>query len=255
MASLYENVKKLCDEHGVTPGKMCIDAGVSKSIISDLKAGRKKSIALDTAQKIADYFNVTVTELLNGTWQGNMESELAGYHMGLEAERMKAAGYFLTNEGWEKYDFKKENSPTLSSEGDAVSAGSIRIPVLGSIPAGIPLEAIEDIVDWEEIPAKMANGDKEYFGLRVKGDSMYPDFLDGDTVIVHKTPVCRSGDVCVVYVNGYDATLKQVKLGENGTLTLVPKNPSYPPRTYSANEIASLPVSIAGVVIELRRRV
>ena len=83
----------------------------------------------------------------------------------------------------------------------------IRIPVLGTVPAGIPLEAIEDIQDWEELPASMAAGGREYFGLRVKGDSMYPQFLDGDTVIVRKQDSCTSGEICVVYVNGYDATL------------------------------------------------
>ena len=131
----------------------------------------------------------------------------------------------------------------------------VRIPVLGSVPAGIPLEAIEDIVDWEEIPQAMTTGGREYFGLQVKGDSMYPDYLPGDTVIVRKTPVCNSGDVCIVYVNGYDATLKQVRLGEDQSITLIPKNPSYPPRTYNKEEIESLPVSIAGVVVELRRKV
>lgn len=132
----------------------------------------------------------------------------------------------------------------------------IRIPVLGSIPAGIPQEAIEDIIDWEEIPQSMTSGGREYFALQVKGDSMWPDYLPGDTVIVQKTPTCISGSDCVVYVNGYDATLKQVKLDEQErTMTLIPRNQSYPPRTYTQEEIQSLPVSIAGVVVELRRKI
>lgn len=139
---------------------------------------------------------------------------------------------------------------------ETLPSNAIKIPVLGSVPAGIPLEAIEDIIDWEEIPKSLASGGKEYFALQVEGDSMYPDYLPGDIVIVQKTPVCSSGDDCVVYVNGYDATLKQVKLDEkHGTLTIVPKNPSYPPRTFSKEEIQSLPVTIAGVVVELRRKV
>lgn len=131
----------------------------------------------------------------------------------------------------------------------------VRIPVLGSVPAGIPLEAVEDILDWEEIPNSMCVGGKEYFALEVKGDSMWPDYLEGDVVIVRKTPCCDSGDVCVVYVNGYDATLKQVRIGEAGSLSIIPKNQSYPPRTYSREEVLSLPVSIAGVVVELRRKI
>lgn len=132
---------------------------------------------------------------------------------------------------------------------------SISIPVLGAVPAGIPLEAVEEIVDWEEIPAAMTAGGREYFALQVTGDSMWPDYLEGDVVIVRKSPICESGDVCVVYVNGYDATLKQVKLSEDGSLTIVPKNQSYPPRTFSPQEVRELPVSIAGIVVELRRKI
>ena len=130
---------------------------------------------------------------------------------------------------------------------------AIRIPVLGTIPAGIPLEAVEDILDWEELPPSWGSGGREYFALRVRGDSMYPEYLDGDTVIVRKQPVCDNGDDCVVYVNGDDATLKRVKLGDDGSLTIQPLNPQYAPRTFSPQEIVDLPVSIAGVVVELRR--
>ena len=134
--------------------------------------------------------------------------------------------------------------------------GALRIPVLGSVPAGVPLEAIEDIIDWEELPQSMAAGDKEYFALEVKGDSMWQDYLAGDVVIVRKQATCERGEDCLVYVNGYDATLKQVRLNaEDQSLTIVPRNQSYPPRTYSAEEIQNLPVTIAGVVVELRRKI
>ena len=138
---------------------------------------------------------------------------------------------------------------------DSLDGKAIRIPVLGSVPAGIPIEAIEDIVDWEDLPKSMASGGREYFALQVKGDSMWPDYLPGDTVIVRKQPTCQSGEDCVVYVNGYEATLKQVRLNDDHSLTIVPRNQSYPPRTYSPEEIESLPVSIAGVVVELRRKI
>lgn len=130
-----------------------------------------------------------------------------------------------------------------------------RVPVLGSVPAGIPIDAIEDIIDWEDLPESMFTGDKEYFALEVKGDSMWPDYLPGDIVIVQRQPCCESGDVCVVYVNGYAATLKQVKVDEDGSVSLIPQNPEYPPRTYSPDEVRSLPVTICGVVVELRRKI
>lgn len=131
----------------------------------------------------------------------------------------------------------------------------VRIPVLGRIPAGIPIEAIEDVIDFEEIPAAKTSGGRIYFALQVEGDSMFPRFLPGDIVIVRKTEICYSGDVCVVYVNGSDATLKEVRLDpEKRTLTIIPANTNYLPRTFSAEEIELLPVRIGGVVEELRRR-
>ena len=64
MGTLYESIKSLCDEKGVTGGKMCVDLGISKSTMTDLKSGRRTGISLETAQKIADYFGVTVDRVL-----------------------------------------------------------------------------------------------------------------------------------------------------------------------------------------------
>lgn len=117
------------------------------------------------------------------------------------------------------------------------------------------MDAIEDILDWEEVPASWASGGREYFGLRVKGDSMYPKYLEGDTVILRRDSICDSGDDCAVLVNGDAATLKQVILREDGAVELRPVNPTYPPRTYSPAEVESLPVQVIGVVVELRRKI
>lgn len=65
MGTLYENIIHLCELRGVKGGKMCSDLGISKSLLSDLKAGRKKSITMSTAEKIAGYFDVPVGALLN----------------------------------------------------------------------------------------------------------------------------------------------------------------------------------------------
>ncbi|MBM6886969.1 LexA family protein [Pseudoflavonifractor phocaeensis] len=143
----------------------------------------------------------------------------------------------------------------LLGEASGSPSSGIRVPVLGTIPAGIPLEAIEDILDWEEIPAAWGSGDRQYFGLRVKGDSMYPRYLEGDTVILRKETTCESGDDCAVLVNGDAATLKQVIRKGDGSLELRPTNPAYPPRIYSPAEIESFPVQIIGVVVELRRKI
>jgi transcriptional regulator with XRE-family HTH domain len=89
MSTIHENIMRLCEESGIKPGKMCSDLGMSRSLMTDLKAGRKKSVSLETAQKIADYFGVTVKDLLNGTWQGNMMQNYEGYKGGREDERRR----------------------------------------------------------------------------------------------------------------------------------------------------------------------
>lgn len=130
----------------------------------------------------------------------------------------------------------------------------VRIPILGTIPAGIPLEAIEDIVDWEEIPASMARGGKEYFGLKVTGDSMSPRYEDGDVLILRKQDSCESGQDCAVMVGNSDATFKRVRFGPSG-VTLHPLNPNYETYHYTNLEVVNLPVRILGVVVEMRRKI
>ena len=128
-----------------------------------------------------------------------------------------------------------------------------RIPVLGSVPAGIPIEAIEDIVDWEDIPMEWVNAGHEFFGLKVKGDSMFPKYVEGDTIIIRKQDDCDSGQDCVVYVNGCDATLKKV-VKKPDCIILQPLNPQYDPKVFDYNDEEN-PITIAGVVVEIRRRV
>lgn len=64
MCTLYESILSLCVERGIKGGKMCVDLGLSKSLMTDLKSGRKKGITAETAQKIADYFSVSVDRVL-----------------------------------------------------------------------------------------------------------------------------------------------------------------------------------------------
>lgn len=134
----------------------------------------------------------------------------------------------------------------------ARSPEGCRIPVLGDVAAGIPIEAITDIVDYEDIDAAMAaTGD--FFGLRIKGSSMEPRMREGDVVIVRKQDDAETGDTAVVLVNGDSATVKKIKKGPDG-IQLIPTNPAYDPIYYTAADIASLPVRIIGRVVELRAK-
>ena len=127
------------------------------------------------------------------------------------------------------------------------------VPIYGRIPAGIPMEMIEDIIDYEELSPSMFTGDKEYFGLKIKGDSMSPDYLDGHIIILQKANDCENGDDCVVSINGDEATFKRVYKNSDGIL-LHPLNSRHSPLTFDNKQIEELPVKILGIFEELRRK-
>ncbi len=128
----------------------------------------------------------------------------------------------------------------------------IKIPVLGTVPAGIPITAVEDILDYEEIPKSWEN-QGEFFGLKIKGDSMYPTLENGDVVIVRKQSTADNGDTVIVMVNGDDATCKRYERSDTGIM-LIPNNNAYAPTFYTNEEIEALPLTIIGKVVELRRK-
>ena len=145
----------------------------------------------------------------------------------------------------EKSDLIEERKPHNST---SHSLGARRINVYGRIPAGIPLEAVTYIIDWEEIPGSWTG---DYIALQVQGDSMEPEYRDNDVIIVRVQPDCESGQDCVVYVNGYDATLKRV-VKQQTCIMLQPLNHAYEPKIYDYADPDG--VTILGVVVEMRRR-
>lgn len=173
---------------------------------------------------------------LSGYETGKYEADLETYK--------RIASYFGVSLGY----LLGEDSPDDKRE------DYIRIPVLGRVAAGIPIDAIEEIIDWEDISADMAAGGTEYFGLQIKGDSMEPKISDGDIVVVRKQPDVESGEIAVVLVNGDDATVKRVKKSAAG-ITLISNNPAYDPMFYSNEDIEKLPVAILGRVVELRAKI
>lgn len=128
----------------------------------------------------------------------------------------------------------------------------LKIPVLGTVAAGIPISAVEDILDYEEVPQSWEN-QGEFFGLRIKGDSMETDINDGDTVIVRQQSTANNGDVVIALVNGDDATCKKFEKLDNGIM-LISNNSKYSPMYFSNEEVATKPVVIIGKVVELRRK-
>lgn len=135
----------------------------------------------------------------------------------------------------------------------APATSTNRIPVLGYVAAGIPIEAIEDIIDYEELSPETVKDGAEYFALQIQGASMEPKISDGDVVIVRKQPDVDSGQIAIVCVNGDRATCKKVMKHPDGIL-LQPLNPTYEATFYSADEVQNLPITILGRVVELRAK-
>lgn len=126
------------------------------------------------------------------------------------------------------------------------------VPVLGRVAAGIPIDAIQEVDGWEELPQAMA-GRGEYFALKVKGDSMSPTIANGAIVIVRKQNTVENNEIAVVQVNGdEEATIKRIQKNERGLALIGDNALAYPPHYYSAEEVQSLPVKIIGRVEETR---
>ena len=216
-----EIIKKYRTKNELSQRAFASKTSLSPSYINTLekiynpKTGKPYSVTTDVAVELANAMNLKIEELLS----------------------------MLNN----------DQEFTLNEDKKVNDSNSAVVFVYGNIPAGIPMECIEDIIDTEEIPAEMLKGGKQYFGLKVKGDSMEPEYLDGDTLILEKADDCESGDDVVIMVNGNDGTFKRVFKNENGII-LQPLNPEYSPVVYSNKQIENLPVRIIGIVEEIRRK-
>ena len=130
---------------------------------------------------------------------------------------------------------------------DKSKSNSSKVSVLGSIAAGTPIEAIQHEVDKVALPEDLQkNG--EYFGLKVKGDSMIEAGInDGDTVIIKKTSTADTGQIAVVLIDEQEATLKRIRKKGN-TIALEAANKNYDTKIYASNRI-----KIQGRLISLYR--
>lgn len=138
------------------------------------------------------------------------------------------------------------------TNGTKYKKNGVTINVLGRVAAGIPIEAIEDIIDTEEITEEMAEtGD--FFGLIIHGDSMEPRIAEGDVVIVRQQEDAESGDTIIAMINGSDATCKRLKKYNDGIM-LISTNPKYEPMVFSHRDVDEIPVKIIGKVVELRAK-
>lgn len=152
--------------------------------------------------------------------------------------------------GWTVAEEAAHAVSTLATKALKESKKGVSIKVLGRVAAGVPLEAVEDIIDTEEITEELAKTG-EFFGLKLHGNSMEPRMCEGDVVIVRKQDDAESGDIVIAMVNGNDATCKRLRKYRDG-IELISNNPSYEPMFFSNQDIQEKPVKIIGKVVELR---
>ena len=137
-----------------------------------------------------------------------------------------------------------------------VLSNTIRIPVRSFIKAGQPIEAQQDIIDYIDIPKKWTNGGKEFYALKISGNSMTPNYNDGDIVIFEKTKDYEKANKkdCAVMINCTECTFKKVSWNEDG-VTLIPYNTTdFEIKHFSRQEVIDLPISIIGIAVEKRTK-
>lgn len=133
---------------------------------------------------------------------------------------------------------------------------NVKIPVFGTIKAGIPVECQSDIIDYIDIPKKWTRGNKEFYGLELSGDSMYPKYNDKDIVIFEKNCDVQAynGKDVAVMINRTESTFKKIKVTEQGII-LQPYNPDYDIMTFSKKQVEELPITVIGIARERRTKV
>lgn len=217
--NIGSRIKSLRQLQGLTQKELAEKIHKSSQVISNWERGYTPNITNDDIVNLAKALSVQVTDII---------------HCNDDQPTLIAT----------------EQLPTVSKK-DYVK----RIPVLGAVRGGVPIDAIEDIEDWEEIDTRQVPfRSGTFFALRVVGDSMEPTLREGDIVIVRQQPRVENGEIGIVAINGDTATVKEVKESSLG-ITLIGHNAAvYTPHFYDREEVESLPLRIIGKVVELRRK-
>lgn len=137
-----------------------------------------------------------------------------------------------------------------------VSSNIIKIPVYGTIKAGIPIESQPDIIDYVEIPKNWTRGGKKFYGLQLSGDSMFPKYNDKDIVIFEQNDDVElfNGKDVAVMINGTESTFKKILVNEQG-IVLQPYNMAYDIMMFSKEQVEQLPIRVVGIAREKRTKI
>lgn len=214
----YEQYCRLCKTRGKSPSAAAIEMGISKSAVSTWK-NKGRTPKIDQLQKVADYFGISIDQLLGET---------------------KNAPTVTNRDGEEENKLPAGATPCNPAQ---------VAPLLGTVRAGLPMYAEENIEGY--IPIRQSDG-ADYFWLNARGDSMNAAGInEGDQILVRAQPEVENGEIAVVLVNGDEATVKSFRQ-EGDLIILTPRstNPVHQPQVY---DLKKTPVRVLGKVIECRR--
>ena len=176
---------------------------------------------------------------------GVTKSAVNAYFMGNKMPRMDRIKKLADHFGCNVSDLVDDKSIE-----DQITA--VAIPVLGTVPAGVPIEAIQDILGYEEIPKIMADTG-EFFCLQMEGNSMYPLLYSGETIVIKKQETADNGDIVVALVDNEETTVKRLKKMSDGII-LEAENPEYNSLYFNEKQIQNEKVKIIGKAVESRKK-
>lgn len=205
-----EYIRRLREDRGLSLNMLAIKAGVSSAAVSYIENGRNKP-SIDTLQLLAKALNADMSVMIK----------------------------IMEEEG-------KEHNYTAKDVQEVDM--SLLVPLVGSVRAGRPILAEDNIEEYLLFDRKRLNPQNTYFALRIVGDSMDRLFRSGDIVLVEKTEMIETGQISVVGINGHEATVKRVTLG-GGNIALIPEshNPAYLTKVY---DLEKDEVHIIGRVVQ-----
>lgn len=211
--------------------------GLSHTYISalekniDSRTGKPIAPTLDTVKYISKGMNISIEDILK------ILDDEQEFKMNAEAPK-----------------FSDNLSNHLKNIGTMYVSNShlVKLPILGTVKAGYDYMAQENWIGYIDVEKVLLKEGSEYFALKITGDSMSPTLLENDIVIIRKQDDFENGDIVVAIINGNEATIKKAKKTDN-TILLQPLNPIYEPLIFTYEEIKTIPVTIVGIVKQLKR--
>ena len=217
MANYFNsNLKFIREQKGLSKNKLGEMTGVNQSTIGRWETGEIKP----TIDNVVDLMNA----------------------LGMPIDEL---GEFLGK------DLRFDNAEYID-----ISSSIIKIPVYGTIKAGVPLENQTDIIDYVDIPKKWTLGNKKFYGLKISGDSMFPKYDDGDIVIFEQnndTELYNGKDVAIM-INGTESTFKKILVNDQG-IVLQPYNAAYDIMMFTKEQVEQLPIRVVGIAKEKRTKI